>query len=188
MLLLPKAFLDKTIADSFPDQFALALEYLKPILVTDGEKVLYMHPSILTALIENGLDRIVDCEEDVVSVLKLSDMIPSMTSADIYRSKESRYFRDKGYFPDMIVQALKTAVAQISLVRVLERQPELISTSTIQPEPSLESPCPEGEKPVGSKRPYHYSSVDIVDVDQEDLFRQLREENRRLKEKEKDSQ
>ena len=188
-LLLPKAFLDKTIADSFPDQFALALEYLKPILVTDGEKVLYMHPSILIALIENDLDSIVDREEDVVSVLKLFDMIPRMTSADIYQSKEARYFRDKGYFPDTIVQALKPAVAQISLVRVLERQPEQVSTSpTIQAEPARESPCPEGEEPVASKQPDHYSSIDVVNDDQEDLFRRLREENRRLKEEEKDSQ
>jgi hypothetical protein len=188
-LLLQKTCLDKTIADSFPDQFALALEYLKPILVTDEEKVLYMHPSVLIALIDNGLDRIVDRQEDIVNVLKLFDMIPRMTSTSIYQSKEGKHFRDEGYFPERIVLALKPAVAQISLMRILERTPEQISSlSTVQTEHTIDGLHPEGKEPAVSEHSDHYSSIDIVSEDQEDLFRQLREKNRRLKEAEKDSQ
>jgi hypothetical protein len=188
-LLLQKTCLDKTIADSFPDQFTLALEYLKPILVTDEEKVLYMHPCVLIALIENGLDRIVDRPEDVVNVLKLLDMIPRMTSTDIYQSKESRHFRTEGYFSERIVQALKPAVTHIFLMRILERTPEQISSlSTVQIEHTIDDLNIESRELVMREHPHYYSSIDIVTEDQQDLFKQLGEENRRLKKAEKDSQ
>lgn len=188
-LLLPKAFLDKTIADSFPDQFTLALHYLKPMLVTDEEKVMYLHPSVLIALIENGLDRIVDRQQDTVNVLKLLDMIPRMTGTDIYQSKESKHFRDEGYFPERIFQALKPAVAQISLMRILERPSEEISSMlTTQPEHTSDNLHPEDKRLAVRKRSGHYASVDVVGEDQEDLLRQIREQNKKLKEAEKDSE
>jgi hypothetical protein len=188
-LLLPKAFLDKTIADSFPDQYTLALEYLKPMLVTDEEEVMYLHPSVLIALIENGLDRILDREHDIVNVLKVLDMIPRMTSADIYQSKTSKHFKDEGYFPERIYQALKPVVAQIDLMRFLERpRQESPSATTTQPAVASDNLQPKEKRLTAVRRSGHYTSVDIMDEDQQDVLKQIRELNKKLKEAARDGE
>ncbi len=91
ILLFSFSHLDQTIGDCF-DLFTTALNYIKPILALDNEQVFFMHPSVIIALIENRLERILDNNKDRAITLRFLDLL-SERSENIYNSEEACYLK-----------------------------------------------------------------------------------------------
>jgi len=183
-LLLQKASLDRTIADSFPNLFSLALESLSPIVVTDEEDVFYMSPSVFITLLEDGLiERLKKKRENLVNVLKVLDMIPRASDAQILRSKESMYLKNSGLFPERVLASLRSAIEQIYLARITKNLPPEISVGAME-EGALDLSLKEKELRV---RPSDYeTSIDVSSEKEQEIFRHLGEEEKKLRKAQRD--
>jgi len=183
-LLLSRSYLDKTIGDSL-DQFSTALSYLRPILTVNDEDIMYMHPSVLIAFLENGYDSLINREEDLCNALRLLDMMPNQQPAEILRSDESTYLRRKGYFPERILMSLRPALEQMYLSRIL-RNPPIPSSVESTTEDTSDSASTEDLR--GSIRIGEGSRIDVGSKEQQEFLDELKERNKRLKETERQSE
>jgi hypothetical protein len=181
-LLLREAPLDRTIADSFPDLFSLSLRSLSPIVITDEADVLYMHPSVFVALLEYGRIDFKRKQKDLVSVLRLLDMIPKLTREEILRSEESDYLRKRGLFPERILSCLKPAVEQIYLARLLKSPRLEVSDKAENSSKSFPQKKETSLKALSRK-----FSIDIITDEEREIFRRLKEEGKRLESAQRDN-
>jgi len=181
-LLLREAPLDRTIADSFPDLFSLSLRSLSPIVITDEADVLYMHPSVFVALLEYGRIDFKRKQKDLVSVLRLLDMIPKLTREEILRSEESDYLRKRGLFPERILSCLKPAVEQIYLARLLKSPRLEVSDKAEDSSKSFPQ-----KKETSLKALSREFSIDIITDEEREIFRRLKEEGKRLESAQRDN-
>jgi len=182
-LLLQKAALDRTIADSFPDLFSLALKSLSPIVTTDEADVFYMHPSVFVALLEYGRIDFKRKQQDLVNVLKLLDMIPESSNADILRSEESVYLRSRGLFPELILSYLRPAAEQIYLARILKSRVLEISGDAMEKD-VFDSSSKKAELP--ARLVNHKALIDVSTEKEQEIFRHLREEEKKLRKAQRD--
>jgi len=181
-VLLRKATLDKTIGDSISDQFSTSLEYLNPLVTTDGNDVFFMHPSVFVALLERGLlDRLKKDNQSVINVLKLVDVVASgQNVAQIRTSKESEYLRSKGIFAEIVVSALGPAIKQIVFSRIARSQEFRASFEGEIDDKAVEG-TPEIERPVSLHPDQASSSIEIATEKDQDIFENLRKEAKRLR-------
>lgn len=180
-ILLRRATLDKTIGDSISDQFSTSMEYLNPQVITDGNDVFFMHPSVFVALLEQGLlDRLKKDKQNIVSALRLLDVVASGESATRIRSsKESEYLRSKGIFAEIVVSALRPAIDQIMFSRIARsREFRASFEGTIadkEAEPS------QRVRKSNTLHPDRIASIDVVTEKDQDIFQNLREEVKKLR-------
>lgn len=180
-VLLRRAALDKTIGDSISDQFSTSAEYLNPQVITDGNDVFFMHPSVFVALIEQGLlDRLKKDKQNMVNALRLLDLVASGESAaGIRSSKESDYLRSKGIFAEIVVSALRPAIDQIMFSRIARSREFKASFEGTIADKEAE-PAQEIRKP-DTFHPDRIASIDVVTEKDQDIFQNLREESKKLR-------
>jgi len=175
-LLLRKAILDKTIADSMPDQFSLALNYLRPVIVTDQNDVFYMHPAVYVSLLSTGLTyRLLKDDITTVNLLKIVDMIPTKSDREVLRSRESDYLKGNGIFLEILLPSLKIAIRQMQISRFLRKTPEI---PEIKPEKEIQE--------IQSKREIVQPSIkepaiDILGREDQAILRYLEDYERKLR-------
>jgi len=179
--ILRKVSLDRTIADSMPDQFSLALDYLGPVIVTDQNDVFYMHPSVYISLLSTGLIyRLLKDNITTVTLLKIVDMIPTKSDREILRSKENDYLKGNRIFLEILLPSLKIAIRQMQISRFLRKTPEI---------PEVETE--EEIQKIPSKReivrpPIKESAIDILTKEDQDIFRYLEDYERRMRKARRD--
>lgn len=167
-ILLSKASLDRTFADSIPDQFSLAFSYLSPIIVTDKMDVFYMHPSVYISLLSTGMThRLLKDDINTVNLLKLVDMIPSKPDREILLSKECDYLKGNGILLEILLPSLKTAVRQMQISKSLRSAPE---ASSANPEEESQEVSPKTELVRPSVKE---SPIDILTKENQDILRHL---------------
>jgi len=184
-VLLQKASLDTTMADSFPNLFSWAVDSLKPIVVKDEEeRVFYMPPAAFVALLEDGLiDRLEKKRENLVSALKILDMMPNASDAEILRSEESLNLNKAGIFPERVLMSLRSALEQIHLARITKSLPTETSTDAVEQD--------SADSSVRTEKPHVQHSIDKPTVDastekEQEIYRRLREEEKKLRKAERD--
>lgn len=173
--------MDKTIGDSISDQFSTSAESLNPQVITDGNDVFFMHPSVFVALIEQGLlDRLKKDKQNMVNALRLLDLVASGESAaGIRSSKESDYLRSKGIFAEIVVSALRPAIDQIMFSRIARSREFKASFEGTIADKEAE-PAQEIRKP-DTFHPDRIASIDVVTEKDQDIFQNLREESKKLR-------
>lgn len=180
-LLLREVALDKTIADSFPDLFSLSLRSLSPMIIIDEADVFYVHPSVFVALLEYGRIDFKGRQKDLANVLKLLDMIPKLSLAEILCSEESDYLRKRGLFPELILSYLRKAVEQIYLSRVFKNSLQEFSDKA---EDLSTEPSQKGRSLCESLS--HKAAIEISTERDQEIFRRLKEEAKKLMDAKKD--
>jgi hypothetical protein len=179
--ILRKVSLDRTIADSMPDQFSLALNYLGPVIVTDQNDVFYMHPSVYISLLSTGLIyRLLKDNITTVTLLKIVDMIPTKSDREILRSKENDYLKGNRIFLEILLPSLKIAIRQMQISRFLRKTPEIPEVETeeeIQKIPSKREIVRPSIKE---------SAIDILTKEDQDIFRYLEDYERRMRKARRD--
>jgi hypothetical protein len=180
-ILLHKATLDKTIGDSISDQFSTSMEYLNPQVITDGNDVFFMHPSVFVALLERGLlDRLKKDKQSIINVLRLLDAIASGENTARIRSlKESEYLRSKGIFVEIVISALRPAIDQIMFSRIGRSQEFRASFEGTIADKEVE-PSLEVQKP-SLLHQDRIASIDVATEKDQDIFQNLREEAKKLR-------
>lgn len=186
-LLLQKTSLDRTFADSMPDQFSLALEYLAPIVIVNEGDVFYMHPSVYISLMERGLFyRLGKNQQDIVDVLRILDMISSKSDAEILRSKESVNLRGRGFFPEIVLSCLKMAVKQIQLSRIQKSLlPEILESTHRDIKEDI-SNLSSKEQLRSVRSPTLQSAIIIMNKKERRVFRYFREIEKKLRKAKRD--
>jgi len=180
-LIFSEVCLDRTFGDSIHDQFSLAISYLKPMIVTDNEDLFFMHPSVYAELLNSGFaDRFLNDQNNLVSLLKLLEMVSTHSRAEILSSKESYYLKKKGMFVEILLPSLRNAVQQIILSKTLKETPILIKSEESTQErkekivKKVASPIKRGHEP----------TVFVLTKENQEIFRQFenhKRSNRRLR-------
>lgn len=187
-VLLRRGPLDKTLGDSL-NQFETALEQLKPIITVDKGDALYMHPSVFIALLENGYNNLLSKEETLASILRLLDVMHNESLATALRSEESMLLRKNNCFPYRVIQALRPALEQMILARVLKNPPVSIIEESAKEENANSEPINTSRRPsVLYRSDDRYDGIDVATKRQTKFLRKLREKDRNLRNLEKDSE
>jgi hypothetical protein len=187
-LLLKKSPLGKTMGDSL-NQFDTALDQLKPIITINKGDVLYMHPSVFISLLENGYNNLLSKEEALASVLRLLDIMYNKNLAAALQSEESVSLRKNNCFPDRVIQALRPALEQMCLARILKNPPFRIKEESTNKENTNPEPIRTPSHPSVLRR--SNDGQDLIDVatkSQAKFLRKLQEKYRKLYDLEKDSE
>jgi hypothetical protein len=180
-ILLRKASLDRTFADSMPDQFSLALNYLGPIVVTDKIDVFYMHPSVYVSLLSTGLiHRLLKDDITTANLLKIVDMIPVKSDREILRSEENDYLKSHGIFLEILLPSLKIAIRQMQISRFLRKTPEILEAKS---EEEIQETPSKGEIVLPSIKE---SAIDVLTKEDEDILRYLEDYERKLRKARRD--
>jgi hypothetical protein len=182
-LLQRKAYIDSTITDGFADQIALAIECLRPILAIDEGNLFYMHPSIFIELLEAGLDNSLDKHDSLVAVLKLVDKLPNVKDNMIADAKESTFLRKTGHFPERIFVALRKAIEEMHLTRLLNNPKYSSKIINLSNENAKEE---NHRKKIASKP--DLNSIDVEGEDEQEVLSRVRRLNKRIKDFEQDGQ
>jgi len=180
-ILLRRARLDRTFADSMPDQFSLALDYLGPIIVTDQIDVFYMHPSVYISLLSTGMvHRLLKDDITAVNLLRLVDMIPLRSDKEILRSKESNYLKGSGIFLEILLPSLKIAIRQMQISNFLRKTPEIPKA---KPEEEIQEIPSKRELVRPSKKE---PAIDILTKEDQDILRYLEDYERKSRKARRD--
>jgi len=109
----------RTIGDSLPDQFDSALKWSTPLLNTDGHRVYYYHPCLMSALSAVGVSPEIDSDRAaLLCVLKLADVSAEKGSPTHLRSlPESDVLASEGYDLEAIIGCIPKAKQYIELSR-----------------------------------------------------------------------
>jgi len=184
-ILLRKASFDRTFADSMPDQFSLAVDYLSPMIVTDQRDIFYMHPSVYISLVATGLTyRLLKDNASTVSLLKLLDMIRLKSDNEILHSKEGNYLRSNGIFLEILLPSLKIAIRQMQISKFLKEVPSEISEAESNIDEGSQE-TPSRRKPV-VRRSTDVPAIDVMTKEDQDILRYLKEYERRLRRAKRD--
>lgn len=179
-VLLGKATLDKTLGDGISDQFYTSLEYLNPLIITDGNNVFFMHPSVFVALLEGGLYyRLKKDKESLICVLKLLDiMAKTKNLSEVRKSKESKFLRERGIFCEIAASILAPAIRQIIFSRISRSEDAIpVIEKMVSKEKSEKYRRTKGI----TNQSKQTSSVNIVSKEDRKLFRDLTERMKKLK-------
>jgi len=180
-ILLRRVSLDRTFADSMPDQFSLALDYLGPIIVTDQIDVFYMHPSVYISLLSTGMvHRLLKDDITTVNLLRLVDMIPLRSDKEIIHSKESNYLKGNGIFLEILLPSLKIAIRQMQISKFLRKIPEI---PKVKPEEEIQEIPSKRELVQPSKKE---PGIDIMTKEDQDILRYLEDYERKLRKARRD--
>lgn len=183
-LLLKKSCLDETFADGILDQFSLAIDCLKPIVSIDQSELLYMHPAVFVALLENGLGDIIGKPEQLIATLRLLDKLESSSPKKTISTDETEFLKKSGHFPERVIPVLRKAIEEMHLSRLLKNPPYRACSNN-----SIAEESPSERNDDGSIKPRHSSDqVDIEEEKEQNFFRQVARLNRRTRDYERDSQ
>ena len=176
VLLLRKAYIDSTITDAFPDQITLAIECLRPILAIDEGNLFYMHPAVFIELLEAGLDSSLANNESLVTILKTVERLSTNKEEIIDGSEAALFFRKTGHFPERVLIALRKAVEEMHLARILNNSEHKGHVINLIKENGRE------DVPEKKTKPKHdLTSIDIEDTAEQDILNQVRKLNRRIR-------
>ena len=186
-LLLRRSPLGKTMGDSL-NQFDTALNQLRPIITVNKGDVLYMHPSVFIALLENGYNNLLSKEEALASVLRLLDVVYNENLASALQSEESASLRKSNCFPDRVIQALRPALEQMCLARILKNPPVRINEESTNEENTKSEPIRTSSRPSALRQSNDRNDlIGIATKSQMKFLRKLQEKDRKLHNVEKDS-
>jgi hypothetical protein len=108
-----------TMADGLKDLFENALLDLRPIIMNDGEEVLFIHPNLFSCLTEFDLfGRLRRIENGLLYALRLLELISTNTDNPM-NTPETAYLQQKGITIDLLRRALTRSVEGIRFSRAL---------------------------------------------------------------------
>ncbi len=189
-LLLEKSCLDETFADAVPDQFVMAIDCLKPIVTIDQSELLYMHPAVFVALLENGLGSIIGKPEQLVATLRLMDKLLLSLEEPFFSTDETDYLKKSGHFPESVIPVLRKAIEEIHLSRLLKNPSYRASAdnSTIRKAQDVtESPIPQNRDTLITPN-RNFDQISAIAENQQDFFKRVVRLNKKTQEYERDSQ
>lgn len=122
-LLSKKVIVSHAIADGIKDQFDYALSSLFPLIILDGDDVMFFHPLVLSSLFKfpRLFDRITKNKERLINALRLLEKIPNATEEELSQSKEAEYLQKQGIMKELVIRGLQSAVNNLQLLKVIKK-------------------------------------------------------------------
>jgi hypothetical protein len=124
-----------------------------------------------------------DKHDSLVAVLKLVDKLPNVKDNMIADAKESTFLRKTGHFPERIFVALRKAIEEMHLTRLLNNPKYSSKIINLSNENAKEE---NHRKKIASKP--DLNSIDVEGEDEQEVLSRVRRLNKRIKDFEQDGQ